>query len=250
MGDAVGGLLDVATLGATGFGERKKKAQLNSMIGNYEKPNRPDYMSILDQNNRVTDPFSLRGVGQGAINQSQDIINRLMADATRVGPSDQANNLLQQQSVQNGISRDSLQRSNASNLSRNIDQLASTGGIGGGAGERLARSANQDYMQGLQGQRRTEQLGSLNILGNDLNNKNTLLQGLPSSLRAQAGLEMDRAKFDINNAVSDKAQQNSDSMQEYLQKLQEYGANREAKMQSINRPKGGIGGIVQGIAGK
>lgn len=250
MGDAVGGLLDVATLGATGFGERKKKSQLNSMLGDYEKPERPAYLSILDQNNRVADPFSIRGVGQGAINQSQDVINRLMADATRVGPSEQATNILQQQAVQNGISRDSLQRSNASNLSRSIDQLASTGGIGAGNSERLAKSANQDFMQALQGQRKTEQLGTLGILGNDLNNKNTLLQGLPSSLRAQAGLEMDRAKFDIGNAIGDRSQQNSDLMQEYLQKLQEYGANREAKMQTINRPKGGIGGMVQGIAGK
>ncbi len=250
MGDAVGGLLDVATLGATGFGERKKKAQLNSMIGNYEKPERPDYNSILGANNRPLDAFSVRGVGQGALDQSQGIINRLASEAMSNAPSAQTNNLLQQQSVQNGLSRDALQKSNTSNLSRNMDQLASMGGIGSGAGERLARSANQDYMQSLQGQRRTEQLGNLNILGNDLNNKNSLLQSLPSSLRAQAGFELDRSRFDVGNAIADRSQQNSNSMQEYLQKLQEYGSNREAQMQSINRPKGGIGGMVQGIAGK
>lgn len=137
-----------------------------------------------------------------AAGQSQDVLNKLVGNATAAGPS---------QSAQY------LQEANTRNMNNNLDQseaaskgamaginsnLAMRGGLDAGSRERIGRSGGFEGMMNKQRIRNDASGANLDILAKDETNKQQMMQSLPASLLAQAGFQQGNKQFDITNTLN------------------------------------------------
>lgn len=137
-----------------------------------------------------------------AATQSQDVLSRLVNQATSQGPSQQAQYLQQAntRSMQNNLGNaDALARSSVSNMT---GQMAMRGGIDAGARERLGRSAGIEAMMNKQKIMNDASGANMDLLAKDEAQKTQMLQALPASLLAQAGFSQGNKRFDIENTLN------------------------------------------------
>lgn len=142
----------------------------------------------------------------GGIKYDPAALDAIKTRAMSTGPSAWASMMTQQQGLdeQNQLQRAATQ--NASGMANARAQLASRGGLTGGAAERLARSGSRNLMASSQDISRQGMTDRLGIGVQDENQKLGLLQSIPGMETqrmgadlAKAGLQEKAGEFDAKN---------------------------------------------------
>lgn len=137
-----------------------------------------------------------------AATQSQDVLNKLVGNATASGPSQTAQYLqdANKRNMNNSLDQaEALGRGNMASMNSN---LAMRGGLDSGARERMGRAGGFETMMNKQRIMNDASGADLDILAKDEQNKQGMLQALPASLLAQAGFQQGNKRFDIENTLN------------------------------------------------
>jgi hypothetical protein len=198
--------------------------------------------TLSDQGGKLRKDLLLGNSLPQAATQSQDILNRQIANATAQGPTEQAKYLQQanQRGTMNAL--DANTAAAAAGLANASGQMAMRGGLDAGARGRLARDFGNTAMLGAQKIHNDAAGRDLDLLAKDEAQKTAQLQALPSSLLAQAGLHQDNKKFDISNTLNTVGGKYKDDMGAWA-------AGQSAKEQAAlaNKKQGLLGLGIAGI---
>lgn len=204
--------------------------------------------------NQLTDPLTLKNQGAIASQYDTTALDKLRGEATAApGTSAWEGLMNQRQDVTDQQQRDSANANAASGNSAAQSQLAASGGISGGARERLARSSalnNAEARQGVASNSASARLGigaqaeqnRLGLLsaqpGQDLNAAN-YKTGIDTSNRDYAtGIQ----NTNINNVLSAKGAKNASDQATYQAQMKDWAATQAANATSKGGGKGGGGG--------
>lgn len=188
------------------------------------KPTDPT-KNILDDGGFVKDRFSLAGQQNQDADTARGLLGNLTSFANQQGPSSIANSLITANNAETGALRDSLQNQNASQMATASANLATKGGRGSGARERLASNMATNNVNNLNQINQQSSLNNLNTLAQDEDRKFGLLQQLPGQFMNMANRTDANRQFDIGNSLNT-------SMNTYNQGMQAYGANQLARQQA------------------
>jgi hypothetical protein len=176
-----------------------------------------------------------------AATQSQDVLNKLVGQATATGPSAQAGYLQQANERETTNALDANDAAARSGLANATGMMAMRGGLDNGARSRLARDFGNTAIQGAQKIRNDAAGRNLDVLQKDEAQKTAMMQALPSQLLSQAGFQQDNKKFDISNTLNTVGGKYKDDMGAWA-------AGQSAKEQAaLANKKSGLLGL--GIAG-
>jgi len=191
---------------------------------------RPEYQSIANEDGSIKDPYRAEYAGdmanpesianqwdqragnvrdvntgvnfQGAEASADMLYDRAFGSET----SPWADKLYEQQGIQQHLAEEQQQQQSAQEFATSQDRLGMTGGLEGGARERLATSSNRNEMLGRQNLARQGELQRLGIGINDENRRMDLQTKMPGMY---AGLDQYETSLQRGNADMDwrKAQQ-------------------------------------------
>lgn len=221
---------------------------------------------ILDENGNVRDQY--QSGFQSILPQYQSELDKIQlnTDALQkirekaLAPGDSAWLTLQKSNLQNNLAdmRDSAVDQMGSGRANALSGLASSGGLGGGAAERVTRQTNSDFNKNRQEIARYGSTQENTLASTDEQQKNQLLSQLPGMeaqaiqpdiMKAQATLgQMTNEQqlgnqdnnYNINTALGELAQKRNFDLSKYQQQLTAYGADRTAFAEQ--NAKGGKGG--------
>lgn len=145
----------------------------------------------------------------GAIDPTKyDSYNLLKKLATSQGPSDAAQYSLKQNILGRQDAIDASSRETAGSLAQARSGLAARGGIGAGAGERLALQGANNNILNKQGAYRSANSNMLDILKQDALNKNTAINNLANTdlglAQNNQQTELNRYKMDLDKWAADR----------------------------------------------
>jgi hypothetical protein len=177
-----------------------------------------------------------------AFGQSQGVLDKLVAQGTSQGPSQQAQYLqgANTRNMNNSLDQaDGLGRANTANVTSN---LAMRGGLDSGSRERVAKAGGFETMMGKQKIMNDAAGANLDILSKDESQKTSMLQALPASLLAQAGFQQGNKQFDIANTLDTVGGK-------YNTDMSAWAANQAAREQAqlANKKQGLLGLGVMGL---
>lgn len=204
---------------------------------------RPTLTNLLDASGNLKSQYQLQKGGPVNLDVNTDALSELRKRGMSTGPSQYANILNQQQGLeeQNALGKAGVSARNAN--SNALSTLAMRGGLSSGSRERLATQGANAEQMGMQDVRRQGMLDRLGITAGDENQKLGILQSLPGQELAlgQAKTNTDLANRDYNTnvdklnimgALGENVRQDNAKMQEYMQKMQAYGASKTADAQA------------------
>lgn len=235
---------------------RRKEQERIGNIMSYGDSESPAYRGITDEYGNLLPQFQVGAqdlnVGGfkeqlAAINPDQRALEALRQRGLSEGPSRWADLMMQQQGLEEQKAREGATAQAMSGAQQAQTELAMRGGIGAGARERLAAQSAKNMAlqrQQIAGEGAGQRLG---ILTQDEQQRLGVLQQLPgqelqaagfdlSKLGMQSERELQQAQLkqqaDIaarQAAIQDIYNQNLAAQQGYQQKMQVYGAERQAQ---------------------
>lgn len=228
--------------GTESWAEQQERIRQNQMaqrehelaMKNAGRPDRPAWESLLNSDGTMKGQFLL---GDG--NLDTRFLDRMREEGLRGADTQSkwAQLANQQLDTRQLAQRDQLARQQAGQQSQAMNQLAMTGGLRGGAGERMAgRMANQSL---LEKQRMARQAGDqrLNISMKDEQNRLSNLANLGSAEMQVAGFNRDTQKYNIDNALKETLAKRAADINFYNEDMRAWAAERTAAA----TPSGGGG---------
>ena len=135
---------------------------------------------------------------------------------------------LERQGLDEGTSRDAMNRQAAGSRSQAYSDLARTGGLSRGARERVGRQSSLDLTlqnQNLLRQGRGERLG---IGSQAEGNRVQALGALPGAELARNQFQGNVKQFDISNILRQKALEDQGKLGQYSEEMKSWAANKQA----------------------
>ena len=208
--------------------------QVMQDLKNLDRPDRPAWESMLGDDGLMKTPYQL---GEGGL--QTDYLGKMREQALRdPGEASQWRQLmgqrLDQQMAQRG---DQLAQQQAGQQAQAMNRLAMTGGLRGGAGERMGQQA---ATQGLLAQQRLAREGMGQRLGLDIQDEQNRLKGLSQLQAAElgtAGFRRGTQQYNIDKALQDVLQKRAADMSAYKEQMGAWGAEKTAAA----TPSGGGG---------
>lgn len=196
--------------GVGGFmwGQDDDNVDPRSSIVDMARPGDSQYYGLTDDQGNLQDKYKLSNGDQ----YTQLAQNRLTQDLAN--------------------SRDRASMQGAGNLANARNQMASRGGLSGGAAALLNRQSMTDQTNAQQG-----------ITGQGLQSQQNIGE-------KQFDIGREAEKTNLSNLIGDRQGLNSFNQNKYNQQMAEWAANQSANAMARNAPhaKGGVlGGITQGI---
>lgn len=179
------------------------------MTGPDGRPMTPGYVSIGDDiTGLLKDPYNLKN------NLNTEALDQLRAETLRQGPSKWA----QLQAVTQG---DQIAKQNASNIQAAQNNLAATGGLRGGAAERLQTAGANSSLMASQNMRQ-------NLATQDEQNRMTNLRALPGMEQSAAQYQNDINKYNIEGAKNEMLQRRAFDVNNYNEAMRGWAAQKAA----------------------
>lgn len=212
-------------------------------------PIAPEYRGITDANGNLDPKYQL-AQWQSVMpdTAAMDMYKQTaLRDAGTQSPW--AKLMLDKQAIDQANAVDSAGAGAANSFLQATSNLAKTGGVSGGARERLASKAANAAMIGQNQVARQGQLDKYNILTQDETNRMSGLQTLQgmqnNAADAQfknAQMQQDVNKFNTGNLLSEVDKQRLWEQDQWKQKMQTWGANKSADAQAKAANSSGGGG--------
>lgn len=200
--------------------------QVQDDLKNIGRPDRPAWESLLGQDGLMKEQYQL-----GAGGMQTGFLDRMRDQALRdPGQQSQWRQLAGQQLDQRQAAQgDQLARQQAGQQSQAMNRLAMTGGLRGGAGERMAGAgANNALLE----QQRLARQGNQQRLGLDVQDEQNRLQGLSQLGNAEmqvGGFNRDTQKYNIDKALQDTLQKRASDLNFYNEDMRAWAAERTAQ---------------------
>lgn len=210
-------------------------------------PMAPEYKSLIGADGNLDSKYKLADWQN--VNPNTQALDMYKQTALRdAGTSSPwAKMMLEQQGVQQAQNVDNAGTSAANSFLQASSQLAKTGGVSGGARERMASKASNAAMIGQNQVARQGQLDQLNIKTQDETNRMSGLQNLQGMQNSQADAQFKNAqmsqetnKYNTGNLIGETDKQRLWQQDQWKQKMQSWGANKSADAQA--KAAGGGGG--------
>lgn len=204
-------------------------------------PKRPEWQSLID--NTTGQLQSQYQLNVAALDPTQwEGYSKYKQEALRTGPSAWATLALQKQSAEEAQARDAAAKQSLAGLSQGYSQLASRGGLSGGARAQLALQGNRNMLLAGQDVGRTAMLNRLGISKDDESNRVAQL-GQLTNYETDIGkynktLEGKQKEFNLNNVLREVEGQRSFDMDLYKERMRDIAASRQAE---ATRNSGGGG---------
>lgn len=235
-------------------GSKGASGLVNGITGNNKNPNDPlSYLQNRPEYPTYKDPGAYTPTNGTQVSYADQLntqgLDKLRGLATSDGESPWATMQRSELSRQQGLGADQLRANAGQGLAQATGNLASHGGLTGGAAERMAGGSNlamQENLQKLGGQ--GAQLGSqIGIADNQ--NKMDLLKSLPgmevasmapriSQDQFNAGLDQSNAQNKNQYGLQSAAGQNQFNQSNYTADTNAWGQMANAQATAANRPKG------------
>lgn len=227
--------------GTGGLSEKIKKSKGQAFGG--VRPTAPKFRSLLDPSGeRLQSAFQVgRFFKSPTEEQQSESERRLRASALAEDMSPQAQALLEQQQLGTARQLQAATRGAAGQLASQRAGLASRGGIGRGAAERLAGRSMEQVGAQQAGIRSGAEAGRLGIRAQDFSRQQQLQQQL-ANLSEQRRLQFAEGQArDVGGAVQDIRAKQLFDMARYQAEMQEFAAERAAAEQrNLAATSGGL----------
>lgn len=254
MGLGVGGI--PGALGGAAF-DARDRARKNAQAGRNNLPPRPDDPSF---NSRI-DPATGLLKSQYQLQMPENVtadqraISALRENALSQGPSRWAQQMTDQQRLEQLQQGSSLDKNLATSQANQRAAMASKGGLGAGQSSRLAQAALRAGMAGRQGISREGVNARLGIGIQDEQMKQENLRALPQMDLAMAGLQernvnrgTEAQKYNLGATTDELNNQRDFDQSMWKTKLGEYAAGQDAQaMRDRAEKKGAFGLGVFGL---
>lgn len=217
-------------------------------------PDLPTYqgMETLGQKG-VYSPNTLSGQQLQRLDETG--LSALRTRATGTGPSPWMNMMLQKQGVEQAEAMDTAARTAAGQTASARNMLARSGGLSGGAAERLAAKGAESELMARQGVFRQGMLDRANIGVEDERQRLDLLKSLPGQelAAAQYKTAMDTyntdalnqgQQFNIGNRMQDLSNRNQFGQNIFGTQMAGYGAQQTAAGIAASAPGRATGGTL------
>lgn len=244
MGGSVGSTAGRVGMGVASGGFSELLPQAKRFLGggggggsfSYQNmPQAPQFQSLRDQKSGLLANPNLRVNAGPDITMNTQGLEAIRNRALGQGPSAWAQ-MAQQKNASDIANQRSAAAANLNSAQAQArSQLASRGGLRGGAAERLALGGQTNLMTQRQNLGNQQNLNNLNIGMQDEAQKTQLLQQLPGMevqalqpqiLNRQASL--DTQKYNIGNALQDKYAEDQAKQTAYQQQMQSWAAQNQA----------------------
>ena len=139
----------------------------------------------------------------------------LQKEAQRTGPS-------QLRQIEEQRQMDLLNRQGAGQMQQNLNRMAMTGGLRGGAAERMGtRLAQQQLMQGqdIRGQ----------LASQDAQRQWQAMQALPQAELAESQFQRGTQQYNIDKALAEQFQKRAADLMAYKEQMRAWAAERTAR---------------------
>ncbi len=187
--------------------------------GSGGKPLAKQFVSLLDPSTgQLKDAYQLQG------EVDPRALEGMREEAFRQGPSAWRN-------MEEASQKDKLAQATAGQMAAAKNQLAMSGGLRGGAAERLAGQGMQAKLAGGQNISR-----DLSIA--DEQKRLQALSALPQAELAQAGFERDTSKYNIDKSLFEVLQKRASDVNQYNEQMRAWASEKTAAAS----PSGGGGG--------
>lgn len=198
-------------------------------------PIAPEFQSLLDASGNLADKYKLN------LNQDTQALDQFSQTALRGAGVDSpwAKLQLEQQGVNQMTAADNAGAGAANSMLQAASRLAQTGGVSGGARERLARQGAQAGFIGRQGVERQGMLDRLNIKTQDESQRMTQLGQLQGLNNTSTEMKAKVDQFNINNNLKETDAKRIYDSNLYNQKMQAWGAGKTADAQRSAASGGG-----------
>jgi hypothetical protein len=221
--------------------QKKRDANVAQGLNPDGSPKRPEWQSIIDNTTGQLD--SKYQLNVSALDPTQwEGYSKYRQEALRTGPSAWANLALQQQAAEEAKARDAAARQSLSSLTQGYSQLASRGGLSGGARAQLALQGNRNMLLAGQDVGRTAMLNRLGISKDDESNRVAQL-GQLTNYETDIGkynktLEGKQKEFNLNNVLREIEGRRGFDLDLYKERMRDLAATRQA---DATRNSGGGG---------
>lgn len=189
-----------ALIGGAAMAKNGWSSGVAGAAGGTTAAGRPEW-SLSGADGKLRSDLLLGNEMPQAVGQSQDVLNRQIANATAVGPSQSAQYLQEANTRSLNNNLDNAEAGGRGQMAAMSSQLAMRGGLDAGARERMAKNVGMNTMMGKQKMMNDSAGANLEILAKDEAQKQAQLQALPASLLAQAGFQQGNKQFDIQNTL-------------------------------------------------
>lgn len=168
-------------------------------------------------------------------NIDQAGLNKFQGEAMRSGPSEWARRAGQEQNFLAMNAKEQGAKTVAGQGAAARSSLASRGGLSGGAAERIAGGAADNYLNMTQGVNNTLAGNDMQIGQNDEQNRISMLGQVPGMQLGVANFGLDKTKAqlqanstDVANEMQDAQQRNTFNLGQYQTKMAGWGAGQTA----------------------
>lgn len=231
----------VDPLDITGFRDKRRK-DANGRAIRDSFNNIPDFERITDADGNLRDNLRVANAGSAQIRRANSALGRLEGLTNFREGTPIARRLLEVQNTANRQAVNNIAAQQAGQLNQGISSLARQGGVSSGARERLASNSFNQGLLARQNQAAQNQQIQQRIGADDATRQLGILQRLPGQRQNIAEFQRQGRAIDVNSAIGDIRAAN-DSL------IKRAGSLSEALLQNQNAPRGGLGGIIDGIFG-
>lgn len=215
------------------------------------QPGAPQYMPGYDPATMSMGPQLNSMLNQTQLNT--DGLDKFSQEAMRTGPSAWSQMANSQNNLSAQTQQEQAARQAGSTASESRSQLAMSGGLSGGARERVQRDSGRNYLGMSQNISRQADQNSQQIGVNDEQNRISQLGQLPGMENQAYQADLDKIKlwgqgqmFDTNNQIGEAGKQNDFNLGRYHEGMAAWGANQQAQA-TANAPSGGISYICTAL---
>lgn len=198
-------------------------------------PIAPQFQSLLDASGNLADKYKLN------LKQDTQALDQFSQTALRGAGVDSpwAKLQLEQQGINQLNSADNAAAGSANSMLQAASRLAQTGGVSGGARERLARQGAQAGFIGRQGVERQGMLDRLNIKSQDEAQRMTQLGQLQGLNNTQADINSKVDQYNIGNNLKEVDSKRLFDSNQYNERMRAWAAGKSADAQRSAAGGGG-----------
>ncbi|MNJ94790.1 hypothetical protein D3C87_124930 [compost metagenome] len=227
--------------------EAKRVADLKAQGLNPDgSPIKPGWEGITNPDGSLGDQYVLGDWNE--VTADQEALNKYKETALRDAgqASPWASMMLQKQEQEQLAALDNAAQMQASGYNQALSTLAQTGGVSGGARERMARSSANSGMLGRQAALRDGTLDRMNIGLQDETNRMDQLGNLQGMQNTQADIKFKNQEkqlgidqTNLNNRLGEVDKKRMYDLDSWKQQMQTWGANKSADAQAKAAGSGG-----------
>lgn len=170
-------------------------------------------------------------------------MNQFREEALRQGPSAWLNQANDRQSLLDLTSRERARKEGAGQAAEGASRLAMSGGLSSGARERLQKEAARNAMMRSQEIGRQGDLNRMQSGIQDEQNRVGMLGQVVGMQNQAIEPELRARQFDVGQNVAEGVRKNDFNMDQYKQKMQQWGALQQAGAIAKSGKKGSLLGM-------